>query len=192
MKNMSKNIIYTIMIVILVIVWTWSAIHPLHFDDWLLENILVFLSIPLFLFISAKIRLSIFSCSLITIFMVLHIIGSHYTYAEVPFGFTLGEWLGTNRNMYDRLVHLSFGVLLVYPIREIFVYQTKLKGFWSYFVPIMIISAFAGFYEVMEWITAQLVNPDAGMAFLGSQGDIWDAQKDMFLAMIGALIILFF
>ena len=190
---MSKNIIiYSIMILSLVIVWIWSAISPLHFDDWLLENILVFLSIPLFLFINRRVEFSTLSYGLMTLFMILHIVGSHYTYAEVPFGFTLGEWLGSDRNMYDRLVHLLFGVLFVYPIREIFVCQTKLKGFWSYFVPIMIISAFAGFYEVMEWITAQLVNPDAGIAFLGSQGDVWDAQKDMFLAMIGALVILFF
>jgi len=188
---MSKNIIYSIMILSLVIVWIWSAIHPLHFDDWLLENILVVLSIPLFLYINRRVKFSTLSYVLMTIFMVFHIIGAHYTYSEVPFGFTLGEWLGSDRNMYDRLVHFLFGVLFVYPIRELFVYQTKIKGFWSYFVPIMIIFAFAGVYEVMEWAVATIVNPDAGMAFLGTQGDVWDAQKDMFVAMVGALWILF-
>ena len=119
--------------------------------------------------------------------MILHVIGSHYTYAEVPGGWTLGEWLGTERNMYDRLVHLLFGVLFVYPVREMSVRIAKTKGFWGYFVPFMIISSFAGFYEIVEWTAASVVDPEAGAAFLGSQGDIWDAQKDMLLAIVGSM-----
>ncbi len=119
--------------------------------------------------------------------MILHVIGSHYTYAEVPWGVTLGEWLGAERNMYDRLVHLLFGVLLVYPIREIFIRTVKISGFRAYFVPFMIVSALSGIYEVIEWGAVEVVDPEAGIAFLGSQGDIWDAQKDMFLAKVGAL-----
>ena len=101
-------------------VWTWAAIHPKYPHDWLLENYLVFIFVPIILLISCYFRLSNISYTLITVFMSLHVIGSHYTYAEVPFGYDLQQWLGANRNMYDRLVHFSFGLLLAYPMREVF------------------------------------------------------------------------
>jgi len=187
---MSKKIIYSLLLLLLVVTWVWAAIEPVHPDDWLLENILVFIVVPLLLLWSRSFEFSILSYTLITIFLVLHLIGSHYTYAEVPWGVTLGEWWGTDRNMYDRFVHFLFGLLFIYPIREISVRIAKNRGFWGYFVPFMIVSALAGFYEVIEWSTAVLVDPDAGTAFLGTQGDIWDAQKDMLIAMVGAIITL--
>ena len=187
---MSKKIIYTLLLLLLVVTWVWAAIEPVHPDDWLLENILVFIVVPLLLLWSRSFEFSILSYTLITIFLVLHLIGSHYTYAEVPWGVTLGEWWGTDRNMYDRFVHFLFGLLFIYPIREISVRIAKNRGFWGYFVPFMIVSALAGFYEVIEWSTAVLVDPEAGTAFLGTQGDIWDAQKDMLIAMVGAIITL--
>ncbi|NEW60966.1 DUF2238 domain-containing protein [Sulfurovum sp. bin170] len=182
-----KRFTYTILAVSFLVVWIWAAIEPLHFDDWLLENILVFITLPIIFFTHKRFEFSILSYLLITLFMMLHVIGSHYTYAEVPWGVTLGELLGADRNMYDRLVHLLFGVLLVYPIREIFIRTVKISGFWAYFVPFMIVSALSGIYEVIEWGAAEVVDPEAGIAFLGSQGDIWDAQKDMLLAKVGAL-----
>jgi len=182
-----KKIIYTILTLSFVVAWVWAAIEPVHYADWLLENILVFVLIGLIFFTGRYFEFSILSYTFITIFMILHVIGSHYTYAEVPWGWTLGEWLGTERNMYDRLVHLLFGVLFVYPVREMSVRIAKTKGFWGYFVPFMIISSFAGFYEIVEWAAASVVDPEAGAAFLGSQGDIWDAQKDMLLAIVGSL-----
>ncbi|CAA6805447.1 MAG: Unknown protein [uncultured Sulfurovum sp.] len=184
---MKKRIIYFILAISFTITWIWAAIEPLHYADWVLENVLVVLFIILILFTAKVFEFSILSYVLMTIFMILHIIGSHYTYAEVPWGYTLGEWLGTERNMYDRLVHLLFGVLFVYPVREMSVRITKTKGFWGYFMPFMIVSSFAGFYEIIEWGAAAVVDPEAGIAFLGSQGDIWDAQKDMLLAIIGSL-----
>jgi len=187
---MSKKIIYTLLLLLLVVTWVWAAIEPVHPDDWLLENILVFIVVPLLLLWSRSFEFSILSYALITLFLVLHLIGSHYTYAEVPWGVTLGEWWGTDRNMYDRFVHFLFGLLFIYPIREISVRIAKNRGFWGYFVPFMIVSALAGFYEVIEWSTAVLVDPEAGTAFLGTQGDIWDAQKDMLIAMVGAIITL--
>ena len=184
---MKKKVIYFILLFLFSITWIWAAIEPLHYDDWVLENILVFLFIVLIFFTARLFEFSIFSYVLMTAFMILHVIGSHYTYAEVPWGFTLGEWLGTERNMYDRLVHLLFGVLFVYPVREMSVRIAKTKGFWGYFVPFMIISSFAGFYEIIEWGVAIVVDPESGTAFLGTQGDIWDAQKDMLLAILGSL-----
>jgi len=182
-----KTIHYIIMGLAFSLTWIWAAVNPLFFDDWLLENILVFIAVPLLIWRRKSFEFSLLSYWFITTFLILHLIGSHYTYAEVPWGFTLGEWLGTTRNMYDRLIHFLFGVLIVYPLYELVVRAEKMKGFWSYFVPFMIISAFAGFYEVAEWAAAVLVAPEAGTAFLGSQGDVWDAQKDMMLAMVGSL-----
>ena len=184
---MKKKIIYLILVLSFTVTWIWAAIEPWHFEDWVLENVLVFFFIVLILFSSRLFEFSVTSYVLMTIFMILHIIGSHYTYAEVPWGETLGAWLGTERNMYDRLVHLLFGVLFVYPVREMSVRIAKTKGFWGYFVPFMIISSFAGFYEIIEWLAATTVDPEAGAAFLGSQGDIWDAQKDMVLAIVGSM-----
>jgi len=169
-------------------VWVWAAINPSYRHDWLLENYLVFIFVPLIILAGRYFRLSNISYGLITLFMILHVIGSHYTYAEVPFGYVLQEWLGAGRNMYDRLVHCSFGLLLAYPIREVFLRVAKVRGFWGYYLPFDVTLAFSAVYEIIEWIAAANVDPQAGMAFLGSQGDIWDAQKDMTMAGIGAFV----
>jgi putative membrane protein len=177
-----------ILILLFIAVWIWAAINPVYPHDWLLENYLVFIFVPIILILGRYFKLSNVSYTLITIFMILHVVGSHYTYAEVPFGFTLQNWLGADRNMYDRLVHFSFGLLLAYPIREMFMRISKAKGFWSYYLPIDLAGASSAIYEIIEWLTARNVDPAAGLAFLGSQGDIWDAQKDMTLAILGSII----
>jgi len=169
-------------------VWLWAAIRPVYPEDWLLENYLVFAGVPLILLLGRWFRLSLISYTLLTLFMILHVIGSHYTYAEVPFGFTLQHWVGADRNMYDRLVHFCFGFLVAYPVREVFIRISRAKGFWNYYLPIELTLAFSAIYEILEWLAAVKVNPEAGLAFLGAQGDVWDAQKDMGVAGLGALL----
>ena len=169
-------------------VWVWAAINPLFRHDWLLENYLVFIFVPIVLILGRYFKLSNVSYTLITIFMILHVIGSHYTYAEVPFGDTLQQWLGAERNMYDRLVHFSFGFLLAYPAREVFMRLSQAKGVWSYYFPIDLMAASSAIYEIIEWLAVRVVDPAAGLAFLGAQGDVWDAQKDMLLATVGAVL----
>jgi len=168
--------------------WTWAAVRPVYREDWLLENYLVFLGVPLILLLGRWFRLSLISYTLLTVFMVLHVIGSHYTYAEVPFGYTLQHWFGAQRNMYDRLVHFSFGFLVAYPVREVFIRISRAKGFWNYYLPIELTLAFSAIYEILEWIAAVSSGSQAGIAFLGAQGDVWDAQKDMLMAGIGAVV----
>ena len=170
--------------------WGWAAIDPRYPDDWLLENYLVFVFVPLFMLTARYFRLSNLSCTLFTVFMLMHVVGSHYTYAEVPFGTTLQHWFGAERNMYDRLVHFSYGLLMAYPLREIFMRVVKVRGVWAYWFPLELVLAFSGGYEVIEWLVATRVDPEAGLAFLGAQGDVWDAQKDMALAVIGAALTL--
>ncbi len=176
------------LLTIFVAVWIWAAINPVFPHDWLLENYLVFIFVPIILILGRYFKLSNLSYTFITLFMIMHVIGSHYTYEHVPFGDTLKLWFDTDRNMYDRLVHFSYGLLLAYPVREVFIRISGIKGFWSYYFPLDLVGASSAFYEIMEWITARSVDPAAGLAFLGSQGDIWDAQKDMLLAIIGACI----
>lgn len=168
--------------------WLWSAYRPKYPHDWLLENLLVLIFVPVIILLGRYLKLSNLSYTLITVFMILHVVGAHYTYAEVPFGNTLQAWLGSSRNMYDRLVHFSFGFLLAYPVREVFMRVARSKGFWGFYLPLDVTLSLSGVFEIFEWLVAKNVNPAAGMAYLGSQGDIWDAQKDMLLAGIGAAL----
>lgn len=174
--------------VIFLVVWCWAAIRPVHADDWLLENYLVFISVPLIVGLGFYFRLSNLSYTLITLFMVLHVVGSHFTYAEVPFGYTLQAWCGSDRNMYDRVVHFAFGLLLSYPVREVFIRVSRARGFWGFYLPVELTLAFSAIYELIEWGAAANVNASAGLAFLGAQGDVWDAQKDMAMAGLGSVV----
>ncbi len=187
---MSNKFLYILLTLLFITSWVWAAINPLHPDDWMLENILVVLFVPFVFWASKYFVFSNISYIMVTIFMISHVIGSHYTYAEVPFGVNIGEWIGAERNMYDRLVHLLFGVVFTYPLFEYLQKKVQVKGFLLCFISFMTVSAFSGFYEVIEWIVAIVVDPEAGTAFLGTQGDIWDAQKDMALAIVGSFFVL--
>ncbi len=188
MKKYIPSVYQQILLYSFLGVWLWAAINPKHPGDWLLENYLVFIFTPIILLTGKYFRFSNSSYTLITIFMILHVVGSHYTYAEVPFGYTLQAWFGSNRNMYDRLVHFLFGFLLAYPVREVFVRLATVKGIWAYYLPLDLTLSLSALFEIIEWLVASIAEPSAGIAFLGSQGDIWDAQKDMLLAGGGAVL----
>ena len=167
--------------------WVVMAIKPLDRSDWLLENVLVFFAAALLLFTYKSFPLSRVSYTCIFIFMVFHTLGSHYTYAKVPYQ----EWLpflSGGRNHFDRLVHFLYGLLLAYPIREMFLRIGNVRGFWGYFLPLDLTMSTSMLYELIEWGTAVVVGGDLGAAYLGTQGDVWDAHKDMALASLGALI----
>jgi putative membrane protein len=95
---------------------------------------------------------------------------------------------GLARNHYDRLVHFSVGLLLAYPVREVFLRVASTRDIWAYYLPLDVTLAFSALYEIVEWLVAATVAPEAGDAYLGTQGDIWDAQQDMLAAGIGALL----
>ena len=170
-------------------VWLWAAWEPLHRNALLLENLLVFLFVPVLLIAGRYFKLSDASYTFVTLFLIMHVIGSHWTYGEVPFGFTLGEWLGSDgRNMYDRLLHFSFGFLMAYPLREMFVRVTAARGFWTYYIPLDIILSFSALYEIIEWGALMTVDSTAGTLFLAHQGDIFDPAKDISNALVGGII----
>jgi putative membrane protein len=177
------GIIYTVW-------WVIMAINPHHFADWLLENALVVAAVALLLFTRNSFPLSRVSYTCIFVFMMLHALGAHYTYAEVPYQ----KWfpaLEGGRNHFDRLVHFAYGLLLAYPIREMFLRIGNMRGFWGYFLPLDLTMSTSMLYELIEWGAAEFFGGDLGAAYLGTQGDIWDAHKDMALASLGALIAMF-
>lgn len=172
------------------------AIDPHDRKDWALENVLV-LVFFIFLFLSVKkMPFSRISYTLIFIFLAIHELGSHYTYSEVPydawfsaaFGTTFNELVGWERNNFDRIVHFLYGLLLAYPIREVYFRVAQADGFWGYFLPLDLAMSTSMLYELIEWGAAEFFGGELGIAYLGTQGDVWDAHKDMLLASIGALI----
>jgi len=172
------------------VVWIWTAIDPKYPSDWLLENLLVFAFVALLLATYRRFQFSNLSYGLMAVFLSLHAYGAHSTYAETPFGFWLKDALGLARNHYDRIVHFAFGLLLTYPMRELGLRRMHLRGAWSWWVPFLIMLALSADYEVVESWVARIVSPELGDAYLGTQGDIWDAQKDTNAAQVGSLIAL--
>ena len=167
--------------------WILMAIKPHDFSDWLLENVLVVLAAGLLIFTYRSFPLSLVSYTCIFIFMMLHALGAHYTYAKVPYDQWFPIFEG-GRNHFDRLVHFSYGLLLAYPIREMFLRIGNVRGFWGYFLPLDLTMSTSMLYELIEWAAAEVLGGDLGAAYLGTQGDVWDAHKDMALASLGALI----
>jgi len=131
----------------------------------------------------------VYFCVFFHIFILIY--GGYYTYAQTPLGNWAKEVFELGRNHYDRVGHIALGVFPAFIIREVLLRKTPLqRGGWLYFIAISIVLAVAAFWELLEWWVALLVAPDVGTAFLGSQGDIWDAQWDMLLALVGAVVVL--
>lgn len=167
--------------------WLLLAIAPRDRSDWLLENVLVFPAVGLLVALHRRSPLSNLSYLLITIFLSLHAIGAHYTYSHALPGDWLKQLLGLERNHFDRLVHFSFGLLWLYPIREALPRVVVASRTWLYVLSFSIVLAGSSLFEKLEFIVAQIADPELGTAYLGTQGDVWDAQKDMIAAMLGAL-----
>ena len=176
--------------------WIVLAIEPRDRADWLLENLLAIVFAAVLVASFKRLPLSGISYTTIFLFLCLHTLGAHYTYAEVPYddwvraltGGSLNEAMGWERNHFDRLVHFSYGLLLAYPIREVFLRVVDARGFWGYFLPLDVTMSTSMIFELIEWAVAERVGGDLGMAFLGTQGDVWDAHKDMALASLGAAL----
>jgi len=177
-----------VLIMVFALCWTNSLVGTTDINNWFLENTLVFIFV-LFLVLSYKrYQFSDLSYLLICIYLCLHVYGSKYTYAENPFGYWLRDVFHSNRNFYDRIVHFSFGFLLAYPMREMFLKWLKYPRWVAWLLPIEITLSISAFYELIEWSVADVFFKAQGGSYLGMQGDIWDAQKDIFTALVGAIL----
>jgi putative membrane protein len=172
--------------------WILLAIDPVDRKDWALENILAVALVGTLIATHGRFQFSSLSYLLITLFMTLHAVGAHYTYSEVPLGFWLKETLSLSRNPFDRIVHFAFGLLLAHPMKELLMRTGRVDGFWSHYLPVSGVLAQSGFFELVEAVVAHLVSPDLGAAYLGTQGDEWDAHKDMAAAFVGAVLAAMF
>jgi len=176
--------------------WIVSAIAPFDRKAWLLENALAIVAVAFLGGFHHRLLFSRVSYTLIFLFMCLHQVGAHYTYSETPYdlwfeqltGRSFNSFVGWERNNFDRVVHFAYGLLLAYPVREIFLRVANVRGFWGYFLPLDLTMSTSMFYELLEWAAAAVFGGDVGQAYLGTQGDEWDSQKDMALASLGALI----
>ncbi len=174
--------------------WLVLAIAPYDRLDWFLENLLVVFFVGLLAATYRAFPLSNLSYLLIAIFLALHAVGAHYTYSKAPIGWWMTEVFGWQRNHYDRVVHFLFGLLCAYPLRETVLRGSGVgfgSGGWrAGLLTFAVVLAFSSSYEMLEWGAVMLLDPEAGIAFLGTQGDVFDAQKDTTLAALGAALAL--
>ena len=170
------------------LLWILLAIHPVDRGDWFLENLLVFAAMAVLVLTYRKFQFSNVTYALIAVFLALHAVGAHYTYAKVPAGFWMADWLHLNRNHFDRVIHFGYGILFVYPLQELLRRAAEVRASWVPWLALATIIAMSSFFEILEAIIVQIVHPDLGAAYLGTQGDIWDAQKDMVAAVLGGIL----
>jgi len=189
-RSFAANRLSQGLLAVCTVVWVWSAVAPFDRSDWLLENILLVLGAAFVVWLERRAPLSDAAHVLLAVFFVMHMLGAHYTYSEVPLGHWLKEIVGAERNFYDRIVHFCWGLLLAVPVLELLRRATALRGFAAYFLTFAVMVASSEIYELIEWGTAMVVSPATAMAFLGTQGDPFDAQKDTALALAGTVLAL--
>lgn len=179
--------------------WFALALRPHNRAIWIAENSLTVVSVGFLLWMSPSWPLSELSYTLIVAFLVLHTIGGFYTYVRVPYdeathvmlGVRLSKVFGWARNHYDRAVHFSYGLLVAYPLFELLERYARPVSGWSYVLSPALIMASSMMFEVLEWWVTELLGGGQGAAYIGAQGDEWDAQKDMALATLGAVVAMF-
>ncbi|MFD0693764.1 DUF2238 domain-containing protein [Paenibacillus sp. GCM10027628] len=185
---LKKNRPLQFMIVAYTGIWIWMAISPYSRFDWVLENLLIWAALIGLVCMYFRFAFSNLSYALIALFLVLHTVGAHYSYNENVVDIWLKQILHSERDNYDRLVHFSFGLLLAYPIREALGAWTRLGSRWLYVITCTVVLALGAFYELIEMWVAMIVAPEIGTLFLGTQGDPWDSQHDMEVALYGAIL----
>ena len=183
---MNRNKLIAILSIVCAAAWVLSAINPVDRQAWWLENILLVLFAGAFALAHRRLQLSNAAYVCIALFILLHVLGAHYTYAKMPLGLWAKHFFGFSRNHFDRVGHFGFGLFLALPIREVLARFSGVRRAWSFWLAAGGILAVSGFFEIIESIVAAIVAPGQGVEWLGGQGDEWDAQNDMIAATLGA------
>lgn len=168
--------------------WVATFVGTTDRANWITENTLTILFVGGLVVSHRRFKFSDLSYTLMFVYILLHIYGAMDTYAENPLGYWLQDKLDWQRNHYDRIVHFSFGLLLAYPMRDYFTNHFHWPRWVCWVLPVEITMSFSAAYELIEWAVAEVFFPGVGVAYLGTQGDAWDAQKDMGLAFSGAVL----
>ncbi len=175
------------LLVFVLAVLVWSGIAPADRFTWVMEVFPVLIAVPVLILTYTRFRFTPLVYTLIAIHACILMVGGKYTYAQVPLGFWMERVFGFTRNHYDRIGHFAQGFVPALVAREILSRQSPLKGSrWLPFLVVCFCLAFSAFYELIEWWTA-LAKGASADAFLGTQGDPWDTQWDMFYALVGAV-----
>jgi putative membrane protein len=178
------------LLVLVLAVLAWSGIAPHDRFTWVLEVAPVLIGVPLLIGTRRRFPLTPMLYLLLAAHACILMVGGKYTYAEVPLGFWVGNALGLARNHYDRLGHFAQGFVPAILAREVLIRTSPLRGSrWLPWIVLAFCLAFSALYELIEWWTA-VATGDSATAFLGTQGDVWDTQWDMFFALIGAVTAL--
>jgi putative membrane protein len=165
----------------------WSGINPADRTTWILEVAPIFIAVPLLGVTAPRFPFTPLAYRLIFVHALILMLGGHYTYAEVPLGFWIQRLFGFTRNHYDRFGHFAQGFVPAVIAREILLRRSPLRpGKWLFFIVLSVCLAISACYEFIEWWSA-LIGGDSADAFLGTQGDPFDTQADMFMALIGAI-----
>jgi putative membrane protein len=170
--------------------WGAMGLAPLDPQNWVLSSILPLTFVGALTVGRRSMPLSTLSYALIAGFLALHTVGAHYTYSQVPAGQWLQGLLGLERNHFDRATHFAFGLLLTYPLHEVFGRLIGARRALLLYLTLATQVALAGAWEIIESVVAQVARPDLGTAFVGSQSDPWDAQHDMLAAIAGTVLAL--
>ncbi len=188
----NKELLILLILTLAVMVWSW--INPYDRPTWWLEAIPAIIALPLLFYTLESFPLTRISYYLICVHSIILVVGAHYTYARVPLGFWMQDWFEFSRNHYDRIGHLAQGFIPAILAREILWRKQVINLVnisagkpWLFFLTTCFCLAFSAFYELLEWWTA-VIGGDGSIEFLGTQGDVWDAQWDMMLALIGAIL----
>ena len=177
------------LVAVFVLIWIVLAINPADRGIWLLENLLVVTIFPVVLWLDRRYHFSNGSFLSLTVLVVLHLFGANTTYNEMVYFDWFSRLFGWDRNYYDQLVHFLFGLLVFVPFFELFYHQGYSRRV-SYLFGFLFISSVGGWYEILEWLAMALfcIKTELLCADALTQGDVWDAQKDMSYAVIGALL----
>lgn len=178
-----------IIVGIFVVFWLVLAINPVNPGIWAMENIIVAVVFPVVLWLDSKYHFNNGTFLILCIFVILHLFGAHFTYEQMNCFKWVSECTGSDRNYYDQLVHFLFGLMVFMPFFEVFYHQGYSRNL-SYLIAFLFISAISAWYEVLEWLAMIVFCRETNCLQFITQSDVWDTQKDMAYATVGAVIAL--